>query len=335
METEGRTQVARELSLHGKIHQDGRTQMRTATKKKILFGLFIFSVLVGLGSLVAIPPLVMGDMINMHVDFANTYAASEFGLTATELSLRTADGYQISAFEVEVAEPKAVVIFISGIHNPSVTAFYGHARMLAEHGYASLLYDLRAHGKSEGDLIGLGHLETLDTQAVVDYIKTKEVYAQVPIVVYGLSMGGAVAINSIGQIPELDGLISMSAYSSWEDVFIENMKSIGAPNWLTAVQKPFVKLYTIYKYGLKTADIYPAKQISALGSRPALIMHSEGDSQIAFANFERIVAQAPTHVETWTRPGDHHLMTTDFFNPENDWEYAQLVLDFLERNFGN
>ena len=301
----------------------------------MLFGLIVGLVLVGLAALVAIPPLVMGDMINMHVDFAKVYDASDFGLTATELTLRTADGYQISAFEVEVANPKAVVIFISGIHNPSVTAFFGHARMLAENGYASILYDLRSHGKSDGEVIALGHLETRDTQAVVDYIKSKTVYTQVPIVVYGLSMGGAVAINSIGQIPELDGVISMSAYSSWEDVFVENMESLGAPAWLTTLQKPFVKLYTIYKFGLDTVDIYPKEQIKALGSRPALIMHSEGDSQVGFKNFERIVAQAPSHVETWTRPGDHHMMTTDFFNPENDLEYAQRVLGFLERNFGH
>ena len=56
-------------------------------------------------------------------------------------------------------------------------------------------------------------------------------------------------------------------------------------------------------------------------------MHSEGDSQVDFANFKRIVDQAPSHVETWTRAGDHHLMTTDFRNPENDSEYAQRVYE--------
>lgn len=302
--------------------------------RRIVVGLVVFALLIGLGSLMALPPLVMGDMINTHVDFDSVYDAGDFGLEAEELTLTTADGYKISAFEVEVDEPKAVIIFISGIHNPSVTAFFGHARMVRDYGYASILYDMRAHGKSEGDVIGLGHLETLDTQAVVDYIKTKAAYADLPIVVYGLSMGGAVAINSVGQIPELAGLISMSAYSSWEEVFIDNMQSIGAPSLLTTLQKPFVKLYTLYKYGLNTSDIYPKKQIANLGNRPALIMHSVDDSQIDFANFERIIEHAPSHVETWIHPGDLHFMTTDFWNPETDQEYSDRVLGFLERNFG-
>ncbi len=39
-------------------------------------------------------------------------------------------------------------------------------------------------------------------------------YARAPIVVYGMSMGGASAINAVGQVAEIDGLVSLSAYSS-------------------------------------------------------------------------------------------------------------------------
>lgn len=303
--------------------------------RKILFAILALLVLVGLGALVAVPPLVMGDMINLHVEFGTIYKAEDYGLEARELALQTSDGYSISAFEVEAQDPKGVVIFISGIHNPSVTAFYGHARMLQEQGYASILYDMRAHGKSSGNLIGLGYRETPDTQAVVDYIKTREAYNDIPIVVYGVSMGGAVAINSIGQIPEIAGLVSMSAYSSWEDVFVDSMLAMGAPAVLTKVQRPFVKLYSVYKFGRETANMYPEKQIQSLKDRPALIMHSTGDSQVPFASFERIVEAAPNHVETWTRQGDHHMLSTDFLHPENDPEYAQRVLEFFAENFGS
>ena len=307
---------------------------RGVSRKTLLAGILILLTLISLGILIAMPPLIMGPIINQHVQFQTVYHAKDFGLDATELTLRTADAYDISAFEVDTSDPKAVIIFMSGIHNPSVTAFFGHARMLKEHGYSSILYDMRAHGESEGDVISLGHLETLDTQAVVDYIRAKDEYSDLPIIVYGVSMGGAVAINSIGQIPEISGVISISAYSSWEDVFIENMVSLGAPNVLATIEKPFVKLYTLCKFGLSTSRVYPKKQIANLGDRPALIMHSTEDSQVRYANFERIMDEAPSHVETWTRPGDYHFMTTDLLQPENDLEYAQRVLEFLERNFG-
>ncbi len=61
-------------------------------------------------------------------------------------------------------EDEAVVLFLSGLQEPSVTAFLGHARMLAERGYASLLLEVRAHGESEGDRIALSFHDHRDVR---------------------------------------------------------------------------------------------------------------------------------------------------------------------------
>lgn len=303
-------------------------------KRAILFLLTILCT-TGVAVLVAIPPLIMGPMVNMHVHFDTVHTAEEFGLAAEKLWLETDDALHIIAYDVPVEAPKAVVIFVSGIHNPSVTAYFGHARMLHDHGYASVLYEMRAHGESEGDVIGLGYTEWLDTKAVVKYIKAKDTYKDVPIVVYGVSMGGATAINSIGQIEDIDALISLSAYSSWPDAFCDNMVGMGAPQAFGTIQKPFVSLYNVFKYGVQSLRMQPKNQIVRLGNRPALIMHSLEDSQVPFASFERIMKQAPGHVETWVREGDAHLIAHDFTSPTNDPAYADRILSFLERHFGN
>ncbi len=51
------------------------------------------------------------------------------------------------------------VIILSGIENPSVTAFFGYAKMLADNGWDSLLIEMRARNLSEGEKIGLGYTE--------------------------------------------------------------------------------------------------------------------------------------------------------------------------------
>ena len=163
------------------------------TRKK---GVKKWLVAVVLGGLAVIPPIIMGPMTNQHVEFSEVLSGADYGLKVQELLLQTADGVKISAFEVA-----ALVVFISGIHNPSVTAFFGPSKVLEEHGYASVLFDLRAHGQGEGDLVGLGCTEILDTKAVVDYPKEQERYRDRPIVVYGVSLGEAVAINSWGTLP--------------------------------------------------------------------------------------------------------------------------------------
>jgi uncharacterized protein len=308
------------------------TGKSTQRKRRWLIGIPAGIIFLAVAIFAAIPPLVMNEMVNLHVTFSQTWTGEEYDLAPTRLVLTTQDGLDIVAYEVYTENPKAVVIFLSGIHNPSVTAFFGHARMLLDEGYASILLEMRAHGESAGDVIALGFQEHRDTRAVVDYVRANPRYAETPIVVYGLSMGGAVAINSIGQIRDIDALISMSAYSAWDDVFLDNM---GASGLLAAVQRPFVRLYTALKYGWANRHINPRDEIRKLGDRPALLIHARGDSQVSFANFERLVARAPVHVETWVREGDLHFIVKEglFLTPHEDTEYAERILGFLNRHF--
>ncbi|HHU62239.1 MAG: alpha/beta hydrolase [Bacillota bacterium] len=303
--------------------------------KRWLLAIILIIAVVGFGILIAIPPMILSPDINKHVDFSKVYSGSDYDLDVQELVLDTEDGVKISAFEVAIDEPHGVIIFISGIHNPSVTAFLGHSKVLKEHGYASILVDLRAHGKSEGDVIGLGYTEIPDIKAVVDYIKGQRRYLDLPIVVYGVSMGGVVAINSAGQIPEIAGVISLSAYSSWEDVFVDNMSAMGVPHFFGTIQKPFVRLYCTYKYGFKAMQNVPKKQIGNLSERPVLLMHSLEDTQVPFHSLHRIVDNASDHVEVFVRKGDFHFISTDFMHPENDPEYLAMIVSFLDRNFGS
>jgi uncharacterized protein len=311
---------------------DGRV---TAVKRKLkILAMVLVTLIVPAGAVfTAIPYFIAGDMVNRHVAFNETWTGLEYDLNPETLTLTTSDGLRGVAYEVTTDQPKAVIIFLSGIHNPSVTAFFGHAKMLLDDGHASILLEMRAHGESEGDVIALGYQEYLDTQAVVDYLKGSSRYAGVPIVVYGLSMGAVTAINSIGQIAEIDGIISLSAYSAFDDVFVDNM---GVPESFASVQRLFVRLYTSSKYGFASRHITPKNKIQKLDSRPALLIHSTDDSQIPHVNFERILAQAPDHVETWVREGDLHFIVQpgSFLTPEEDAEYAHRILQFLNRHFG-
>ncbi len=299
--------------------------------KTCLFALGLMSIV-----LLAIPALVTSHMTKGPVVFGRVYTAEEFGLTSNRLSLSTSDGLNIVAYEVQTQNPKAIVIFLSGIHNPSVTAFFGHSKMLEQHGYASMLVEMRAHAPSDGRKIALGYREHMDVAAAVEYIQSEQRYHGVPIVVYGVSMGGATAINAAARIPEIAAVISVSAYSSWEDAFCDNIVGVGAPRLYATVQKPFVQAYIAIAYGLDSLVDSPKNNISKLGQRPALIIHSTDDSQVRFGSFERLVANAPEHVETWVKQGDYHfiLAAETFLHPDQDDEYHARITEFLEMHFG-
>ncbi len=302
--------------------------------KKIVAIIVIILLVVAIAIFAAIPPIIMKDMIHLHVDFEEMQP-EQFGVEAAEIGLITKDGLRLASWEVKANEPRGIVIFLSGIHNPSVTAFFGHAKMLAEHGYSSLLIEMRFHGRSEGDKICLGTKEYLDTKAGVEYILSNDGYKDLPIIVFGVSMGGAAAINSIGEIPEIDGLISISAFSSWPDTFYDNMVNMGMPSFIAELEKPFVNLYMGFEYGFGSLKINPVNEIKKLYGRPALLMHSTGDTQVPYKSFERLMEAAPGQFETFARKGDYHFICRDesFEDPRTDAEYADAILSFLKKHF--
>jgi len=279
-----------------------------------------------------IPYSIMGNMVDGHVEYRTIYNAEDYDLEATHFFVTTEDGLRISAYEVVTEQPRAVVICLSGIHNPSPTIYFGHARLFSEQGIATLIIDMRAHGESEGNKIYVGYKEWLDVKATVEYIKTKEEYKELPIVVYGLSLGAATAIVATGRIPEIDGVVSISAFSSWEDVFYDNMKQ-QMPSLLAYIERPFIPIATTLKFGTSSWQNKPKKMIKRLGNRPALLMHTKQDSQVPYKSFERLVKVAPKHLQTSVREGDEHFYTESFEHPEEDAEYAEMVMEFLKSNF--
>lgn len=296
--------------------------------------IIICIVVILLGLFLSIPLVVLHKSFDKHINFNRIWTGDEFNVEEDHFFLTTDDGLKISVYEVVVENPRGVIVCMGGMFTPSATIYLAHARLFKENGYATIMFDMRAHGESDGDRICLGYKEPLDVKAVVKYIKEKPSYNNVPIVVMGLSMGAVTAINSMGEMPEIDGVISLSAYSSYEDIFYENMVK-QSPRLLSRIVKIFVPLAVRIKYKVNPYLIKPVKEIKKIGNRPVLLMHTKGDTDASFENFERILKEAPGHVETFVRKGNYHsiILHNVFIQPERDVEYANCLLGFLSRHF--
>jgi len=311
---------------------------RSRKRKAYVIIIAAFFVL-SLTTLIVIPFIGMSTFdLNKPVVFGRVWTSEEVGVNAREITLVTDDGLRLEAWEVSADRPHAQVIFLSGIQSPSVTFYFPHAKWLQQNNYSSILIEMRAHGGSEGDEIALGMKEYLDVKAAVDYIKSRN--SDLPVMVFGVSMGGATAINAFGRIPELDGLISLSAYATWPDAFVFNMRGMGIPEPIPTLVKPFVWPYMGFTYGFSNLRINPLTQIENHNGRPALLMHTTGDSQVSFRCFEKLRVKIP-HADVFVREGDHHFVMydnlvsnwDDLAEPENDPEYAAAILGFLNKYF--
>ena len=312
------------------IESEKLIDMRVLVKiiKYLLFvvvGLYTVALLGG-------PALLFHMMLDKHVDYNNIYDARDWDLpTPDTLTLLTQDSVKIVALESRPDYAKAVVICLSGIENPSVTAFWGHVREFNKRGIAAILPDLRAHGQSSGERIAMGWEEFRDVAAVTDYIEANYP-AETPVTILGLSMGAAVAINSIGCNERIDGIVSISGYSSVEDALTDQIQNyIGV---LACPFKPFFSLTAWIKYGVNPWKTRPESAIAKLNGRPALLMHSKEDSQIPFKSFERLTKAAAEaqqqQVQLLTKEGDNHMFCDRYGDPAADSTYFATVMDFIE-----
>lgn len=165
----------------------------------------------------------------------------------------------------------------------------------------------------------------------VDYINSQEIYKDVPIVIQGASMGGAIAVNSFGKIKDIDALIAMSAYSSFEDVILDMLAGFGIPEFILSLEKPIIVSSLKLLYGSDNVTYFkPVEQIKNADGRPVLLMASTGDTEVPPVSMNRLKETYP-EAQSWQRDSWVHFIIKDcdFKKVEEDDEYCTKILNFL------
>lgn len=273
----------------------------------------------------AMPAVKMHKMLDRRGD-GEPYNPAEFGVESSVLALKSVDGLSLRAYEVAVENPKGVVICLGGIHSATITNWYGHSKLFADNGFASLLLDVRSHGGSEGNKIYAATHEWMDVDAAVEYIRSNVRYNGVPIIAMGLSMGAATAVVATGRNEKIDALVALSAYSDWAYNFDLNVEQV-APKFVAKLLSPFVAAVTRLRFG-DMAGITPVNEIKKLGARPALLVQATGDKLVPYGNFEALTAAAP-NAQRWVLESDNHCIIEDFVHPQTNEQYCNRIVEFL------
>ena len=320
-----------------KVIRENGIARKSKKRKKILAIVASVLVVLLLALLAGIPFMVMPNFLGQRFE-QQQYDPAQFGVEAERITLTTDDALNLAAWRTQAAKPRGTVILLSGIQNPSVTAFFGYAKMLADNGWDSLLVEMRARSQSEGDEIGFGMTEWRDVKAGVDYLAADARAQNMPIVAMGTSMGAGTVLIAAGELPRIDAVITASAFSSWSDLFVDNMSMFGAPKLLGIMDMPFLNLYLGAHFGFDALQYSPVNGLAKMGERPVLMMHSTGDTQVPYREFERLMDVAlenKIQVNTMVRPGDEHFICYDQYSsdPVQDIKFSTTVLSFLDANF--
>lgn len=113
--------------------------------------------------------------------------------------------------------PEATVLILHGYrHYKNDWAYLMGARFLAQHGYRTVLVDLRGHGASTGQWSTFGPGEAADLSHVIDELQRKKLLVG-KLGVFGGSYGRATAIHLAGRDPRVRAVVTVSAFATMRD----------------------------------------------------------------------------------------------------------------------
>ena len=151
-------------------------------------------------------------------------------------------------------------------------------KQMKKAGYNLLIPDLRGHGFSEGDYIGMGWDDREDIIQWIDYLLSKDPHAS--IILYGVSMGGATVMDVAGEkLPhQVKAIIEDCGYTSVWDIFKAH---IDMNNIESEVALHMASLVTKIRAGYYLEDVRPIEQVKK-SQTPMLFIHGAEDNLFPF-----------------------------------------------------
>ena len=119
---------------------------------------------------------------------------SDWGFVYDNVTISTSDGLKLSGWYLP-SKNGAAVILLHG-YGASRQHMSAHAIMLASQGFGVLMYDLRGHGESEGEIASYGWMDIYDVEGAIEYLLSRPDVDPQRIGIFGFSVGGQAALGA-------------------------------------------------------------------------------------------------------------------------------------------
>ena len=245
------------------------------------------------------------------------------GLPFEDVTLTAADGIRLHGWFVP-SWNGATVMLVHG-YKDSRANLLGVAEILYRHGYNLFLISLRAHDGSDGETITFGDREMHDLAAGFSWLTARAGLDANRIGVFGVSMGGTIAIRYAAENARIRALVADCAFSSLEDTIETSIRFFtGLPPFPFA---PMIEFWTEQLTGVRAEDIDAKRWIARISPRPVFLLQGGADVVISPESGARLFAAAGDPKELWLDPALGHAQ----FLGTHPREFERRVISFYHR----
>lgn len=235
--------------------------------------------------------------------------------------MKNKEGYKLHAYEIQNTGSKWMIVvhgYMSEAKNMSEVANH-----FADEGYHVLIPDLRSHGQSEGDSIGMGAWDSDDIVEWSNYILKQDSSAHIGL--YGVSMGASTVMMASGK-ESLPSAVHVAVEdcgytSAWDefsfqldDLFkLPSFPALDAANLVTRLRAG---------YDLKDADALSAVKRKKV---PMLFIHGDADDFVPTEMVYPLYKAATGEKELMIVKGAAHGKSRDT-DPKAYWDKVDAFL---------
>lgn len=237
--------------------------------------------------------------------------AEDLGLKASNIVIETHDGEQLVNWYLDdIEQAKASILFLHG-NGENISTHINSVGWLTRHGYKVFLLDYRGYGQSSGVSTLASALS--DIEDAHQWLSENE---SLPLIIFGQSMGGALAItytaNAKPELSPIQAVITESAPADWPQIAREAMR-----------KSPLTWLLQIPAF-LLPGQYDAENHIGLVKDADILLMHSPQDGVVPYHHAQQLLDNAPADTRILQTQGGHIAGLADL-------KIQQQLIGFIEQ----
>ena len=203
------------------------------------------------------------------------------------------------------------------------------ASRLVGRGFNVLMFDLRAHGSSEGDKVSGGFHESRDVLGALDYLVQRGIPPD-NVGIVAFSMGAGTSILALAGDASVRALVVDSTYANaLELIAQETARKTIFPRWIVPLFVPGAELFASLLFDIDLGALAPEDAVTRLDF-PILVIHGRDDTRIPVEHGVRVHMASHSESGLWLVSGVDHV---DAFLTFPD-EYVERVASYFDVQLG-